>query len=251
MPEDGPSLTIDELARRSGMTVRNIRAHASRGLLPPPRLRGRTGYYGAEHLARLQLIQGLQQQGFNLAAIHALLTLPRGGNGADETDAFIRTVLGPWLPEAPELRAERDLAAQFGIAPDPALTEELTALGVLEPAGAGQVRVLNPTVLRVGTELAELGFHPQRLLVVLRVLLQHSTAVGDAFVQMFLDVTWADFVAAGMPSERFGELRSLVERLQPLAAQAVVAAFQQVMTERIGAAFATVGAAISERDAAP
>ena len=29
------------------MTVRNIRAHQSRGLLPPPQLRGRTGYYGA------------------------------------------------------------------------------------------------------------------------------------------------------------------------------------------------------------
>ena len=30
-------LTIDELARETGMTVRNIRAHQSRGLLPPPR----------------------------------------------------------------------------------------------------------------------------------------------------------------------------------------------------------------------
>jgi DNA-binding transcriptional MerR regulator len=29
-------LTIDELARRTGMTVRNVRAHQSRGLLPPP-----------------------------------------------------------------------------------------------------------------------------------------------------------------------------------------------------------------------
>ena len=29
------------------MTVRNIRAHQSRALLPPPQVRGRTGYYGA------------------------------------------------------------------------------------------------------------------------------------------------------------------------------------------------------------
>ncbi len=38
-------LTIDELAQRTG-TVRNVRAHQSRGLLPPPEVRGRTGYYG-------------------------------------------------------------------------------------------------------------------------------------------------------------------------------------------------------------
>ena len=46
-------LTIDELARRTGMTVRNIRAHQSRGLLPPPEVRGRTGFYGAEPDASL------------------------------------------------------------------------------------------------------------------------------------------------------------------------------------------------------
>ena len=39
-------LTIDELARETGMTVRNIRSHASRGLLQPPAVRARTGYYG-------------------------------------------------------------------------------------------------------------------------------------------------------------------------------------------------------------
>ena len=41
------------------MTVRNVRAHQSRGLLPPPELRGRTGYYGPEHVARLNVIQEL------------------------------------------------------------------------------------------------------------------------------------------------------------------------------------------------
>jgi DNA-binding transcriptional MerR regulator len=60
------ALTIDELAQRTGMTVRNIRAHQSRGLLPPPEVRGRTGYYGAEHVARIELIRELQADGFNL-----------------------------------------------------------------------------------------------------------------------------------------------------------------------------------------
>ena len=33
---DDADLTIDQLAQRTGMTVRNLRAHQSRGLLPPP-----------------------------------------------------------------------------------------------------------------------------------------------------------------------------------------------------------------------
>ena len=46
---EADDLTIEQLAARTGMTVRNIRAHQSRGLLPPPEVRGgargRTGYY--------------------------------------------------------------------------------------------------------------------------------------------------------------------------------------------------------------
>ena len=38
-PQGEERLTIDELAARVGMTARNIRAHQSRGLLPPPHLR--------------------------------------------------------------------------------------------------------------------------------------------------------------------------------------------------------------------
>ena len=49
--------TIDELAREAGMTVRNVRSHHARGLLPPPEVRGRTGFYGTEHVERLRLIQ--------------------------------------------------------------------------------------------------------------------------------------------------------------------------------------------------
>ena len=66
-------LTIGELAAAAGMTVRNVRNHAARGLLPPPRLVARTGYYGAEHLERLKLIRAMQAEGFNLEAIGCLL----------------------------------------------------------------------------------------------------------------------------------------------------------------------------------
>ena len=235
MARDAELFTIEELAARTGLTVRNIRSHITRGLMPPPHLKGRTGYYGAEHVARLQLVTGLQQQGFNLAAIRKLVAGPAAPS-ADETVAFYRTALGPWLTEAPEIRDEVELAAQFGLQPDSAVVERLQRLGVLEPVSDGRIRVLNPALIRVGQQLAVLGYGIEELLGVLQVLMEHSRSVADAFVQMFLDVQWKDYVAAGMPPERLPELQSLIERLQPLASQAVVAAFQQAMTQAVAPA---------------
>lgn len=235
MAEDDELLTIEQLAARTGMTVRNIRSHVTRGLLPPPHLKGRTGYYGSEHVARLQLVTGLQQQGFNLAAIHKLVGGPSAPS-ADETVAFYRTALGPWLTESPEIWTEPELAGQFGLQPDPALVDRLSALGVLGRLPDGRIQVSNPALIRVGRQLAALGYGIEDLLGVLKVLMEHSSAVATAFVQMFLDVQWKDYVEAGMPPQRLPKLQSLIEQLQPLAAQAVVAAFQQAM------ASATAGA---------
>ena len=229
-------LTIDQLAARTGMTVRNIRAHITRGLLPAPQMQGRTAYYGPEHVARLQLVVGLQQQGFNLAAIRKLVAAPAAPS-PEETVAFYRTALGPWLTEAPEERAEDELAAEFGLEPDPELVRRLSRLGLLERLPGGRLRVLNPAIFRVGSELARLGFSTDQLVATLGVLLRHSREVSEAFVQMFMTTHWAAYAEAGMPPERLPELARVIQALQPLAAQAVVAAFQQEMTQAVGQAF--------------
>src|SRR5215204_2516942 len=66
-------LTIDDLAREVGLSVRNLRSHQARGLLPPPEVRKRVGYYGPEHVARVRLIQELQGEGMKLEGIRRLL----------------------------------------------------------------------------------------------------------------------------------------------------------------------------------
>src|ERR1700736_3200441 len=74
----GYDLTVEQLAAEVGMSVRNIRNHHTRGLLPAPEVRARVGYYGSEHVARLRLILDLQADGFNLAAIERLMNASRG-----------------------------------------------------------------------------------------------------------------------------------------------------------------------------
>ncbi|MGV0815090.1 MerR family transcriptional regulator [Mycolicibacterium boenickei] len=60
---------LEDLARISGVSARNIRAYRERGLLDPPRRVGRSAYYGEHHLAQLAAISQLLAKGFNSAHI--------------------------------------------------------------------------------------------------------------------------------------------------------------------------------------
>ncbi|GAA1913273.1 helix-turn-helix domain-containing protein [Nocardioides hwasunensis] len=62
-------LTLDALTARTGVSARNVRFYTSRGLVPSPIRRGRSGYYGPDHVARLELVRELQGHGFTLSAI--------------------------------------------------------------------------------------------------------------------------------------------------------------------------------------
>ena len=111
-------LTIDELARETGMTVRNIRAHQSRGLLPPPEVRGRTGFYGPAHASRIELIRELQGDGFKLEAISRLLE--SAGGSSEEVLRFTRAVKAPFEDETPQIVTAAELAERFSDAGDKA-----------------------------------------------------------------------------------------------------------------------------------
>ena len=68
-PQQPVLLTLDELTERVGMSVRNVRFYTTKRLVPPPLRRGRSGYYSADHVARLELVRELQDHGFTLSAI--------------------------------------------------------------------------------------------------------------------------------------------------------------------------------------
>src|SRR5260370_8501533 len=67
------ALTVDQLARAGGTTTRQVRALQSHGLLPHPRIVGRTGYYDNEHLERLRPVLRLQAEGFSLPPLPPLI----------------------------------------------------------------------------------------------------------------------------------------------------------------------------------
>src|ERR1700724_1892932 len=106
------NLTVEQLAAEVGMSVRNIRNHHTRGLLPPREVRARVVYYNSQHVARLRLILDLQADGFNLAAIERLLS---GSDGLAERLLGLRhAVTAPFEAETPEVVTAEDLAKSFG-----------------------------------------------------------------------------------------------------------------------------------------
>src|ERR1041384_1082563 len=106
-------MPIRELAVRTGMTVRNIRAHQTRGLLPPPVVRGRTGYYNEEHAARISLTREMQADGLNLEAIRRVLESGDGGSATEIFD-FTRALRAPFEDEVPEIVEADELANVWG-----------------------------------------------------------------------------------------------------------------------------------------
>jgi len=234
--DTGDDLTIEQLAAQTGMTVRNIRAHQSRGLLPPPTIRGRTGFYGDEHLLRLRLIAEMQADGFNLKAIDRLLA-GTGAGAAAELLGFKRALTAPFEQEEPEFLDEAEIAARFGDATDGKMLAKSIKLGLLVPVGEGRYEVPSPTLLRAGEELTRSGVSLEAAIRVLEQLNRHSEGVAEAFVKLFLEQLWRPFEAAGRPEERLPEVREALERVRPLASEALLAVFQRKMTQAVEQAF--------------
>ncbi|MDX6697132.1 MAG: hypothetical protein QOE65_529 [Solirubrobacteraceae bacterium] len=231
--DDG--LTIDELARRSGMTVRNIRAHQSRGLLPAPEVRGRTGFYGPEHVARIDLIRELQDEGFNLAAIRRLVDGPEGSTA--EVLRFARAVREPFEDEAPEIVSIEELAERWGDRAGPGLLRRVRELGLLRDLGDGRFEEMSPRLSRAGVELADMGISTDTAVDVIAAVRAHAEGIANRFVSLFLEEVWAPFEAAGRPPERWKEVSDALERLRPLAAESVLSVFQLAMSDAVDAAF--------------
>jgi DNA-binding transcriptional MerR regulator len=241
MPADGKngadtaggdaSMTIDELARRTGMTVRNIRAHQSRGLVAPPEVRGRTGYYGDEHVARIELIKELQTDGFNLESIRKLLE--GAGGSSSEVLNFSRTLRAPFEDEQSEIIDTEELAERWGGALDEQLMARGEKLGIFRDLGDGRYEVLSPRLQRAGMELAELGVPPQVALDVAAQVRTSARRVARVFIDLFMESVWKPFNEAGRPEEEWPKVREALERLRPLASEALLAIFQQVMSETV------------------
>ncbi len=230
-------LTVEQLAYETGMSVRNIRNHQSRGLLPPPEVRARIGYYGPEHVARLRLIQEMQSEGFKLSAISRLI----GEHGAD-ADRFVglrQAVTAPFATEAPEVYSREELTEKFGI-DDDRLLEKAQKLGLLVALGEERFEAPSPALIRAAEEVTGMGIELPAALAVIEKLERNAQSSARTFVNLFVDELWKPFDDAGRPEEGWEELIAAIGRLRPLAFDALNATFRLTLTTEIEKAFGEV-----------
>src|SRR5215212_7818844 len=226
-------LTIEQLATKSGMTVRNIRSHRARGLLPAPEVRDRVGYYGPAHLTRLRMIQELQSEGFNLKGIERLLEQSPGP--AEQFLSFKRALGASFETEEPQSFTSEELIERFGESEDG--LKHAVRSGALIPVGVHRYEARVPSLLDAAEGVLAQGVPLDHALAVLTKVQDRCKAVAREFVRLFLEDVWKPFEAAGYPEEQWPEVRASLEALRPLSAQALMAIYQMTMSDEVDSAF--------------
>ncbi|WP_179381939.1 MerR family transcriptional regulator [Streptomyces sp. SA15] len=219
---DEPTLTIDELAARAGVTVRTVRFYGTKGLLPPPVIGPRrVGHYGREHLGRLALIEELQHQGMTLAAIERYLQhLPPDLSAHDL--AIHRAVVASWAPDTVETVTREELERRAGRPLADADVERLAAMNVVSRDGDA-LRV-DAGLLRLGVELLDVPLSQETILAARTTLIEHSRTAAHELSRLLRDA-----VAERDP----GDVKSLSAHMHPLVVQALLTTFQRSLKEEL------------------
>jgi DNA-binding transcriptional MerR regulator len=219
-------ITLDALTRRVGMSVRNIRFYATKGLVPPPIRRGRSGYYSPDHVARLELVSELQAHGFTLSAIEKYLAkIP--ADASPETIALHRTLLAPWMAELPETLSRRELGRRAGRPLSDDDLDTLNALGIVFPTKQGKFQVAIAH-LSVGVALLDLGMPLDAALAAQDIFTQHGRQVAEELTELFRTKVWPAYKGGDSTPE---QLRELVEKFKPVTVQALVTAYESAVNE--------------------
>ncbi|AXE23846.1 transcriptional regulator [Streptomyces globosus] len=231
-----PTLTVDELAARAGVTVRTVRFYSTRGLLPPPVIGPRrVGRYGPEHLSRLALIEELQHQGMTLSAIERYLDALPGDLSAHDL-AIHRALVSSWAPDAAEEVSLEELERRAG---RPLPEEDLRRLAAMNVVGGGPERFrVDLSLLRLGVALLDVPISHGTVLAAREVLLEHARATARELTRLFRDEVWGPFTEGEDDPERVESMKALSAHMQPMVVQALVTAFQRSLREELKAQFA-------------
>jgi DNA-binding transcriptional MerR regulator len=220
-------LTLDELTERVGLSVRNVRFYTTRGLVPPPIRRGRSGFYSADHVARLQLVQELQGHGFTLSAIERYVAgIP--ADASPEDIALHRAMLAPWMADSWEEVSRGELEQRAGRPLSDDDLDTLTALGVVASAGRrGRFRA-SMSQLGVGLGLLDLGYPIEAARAAAEVYAAHGRAIAEELYELFRTRVWPVYKEQGVSPEKIQEV---VERLKPLSIASLVQAYETGMDD--------------------
>ena len=227
-PRERAELTVDELARAAGTTVRNVRAYQDRGLLDPPERRGRSGVYTQAHLSRLRIVGSLLDRGYTLASIGELFAALEQGHDLAELIGLEHAVSSPWTDETPAYYSLVDLVKLYGGAFNPKWLMRATELGILVQEGA-RFRAPSPRLLYAGSELVKAGIPLDEMLDVVRQLRANVEQASESMVRLVERHVFDRYGKGLPPPDEMPKLAGVVWRLRPLVEMAVHAEVARAM----------------------
>lgn len=223
-------LRIDDLARVSGVSTRNIRAYRERGLLSAPRKSGRVVFYDETHVARLGTITSLLERGYSMAHIGELLAAWESGQ--DLAGLLGVELVRPWAADRP---AMMPLAQVRELAGDAAGFERLVA-GRLVDVRGDEVLVQRPSLLQAFAETRGYGMPMQAILEVNERVQPLLDQIASILVEAGGANVVAPLLAASddvLDEQRMSELVAMLVRIRTLASDSVRAGIDAAIERRI------------------
>lgn len=178
--------TIDELAASTRVPSRTVRFYQSKGVLPPPRIRGRVAYYGEDHRKRLELIAQLQDRGLRIDAIRELLVrVDRGEVDVADWLGIEAQLKAPWANDQPRTYTASEVDELMRDR-RPGLLAELVRSGALERRGDVYFTA-SPALLRVVIELEAGGIEPATAAKAGEMLRKHLRRAANELADLFFE----------------------------------------------------------------
>jgi DNA-binding transcriptional MerR regulator len=151
---------LDDLARISGVSARNIRAYRERGLLDAPRRQGRSAFYDDYHLSQLNTINQLLRKGYNSAHIAEFFARMREGHDLAAILGVQQAILGN------KAEIPRTVSTVLDLDPDSGEAERLVSSGLAERT-RDSVALVHPEMAEIVTRSTD---HLQYVQTILRML---------------------------------------------------------------------------------
>lgn len=202
-PAGGGEYTIDQLAAKSGIPSRTIRFYQAKGVLAPPKRRGRVAFYDDSHAERLKIVSDLQDRGLRLRAIRDFILTPDANADSVQQWLGIGQRIDSSLGDDPQLFSDDELEALLE-KPPPGTLAMLRKLGVITPQGSGlkqRYLVESPALLKIAVRLAHAGINFETTARFYEILRRHMSRAADELVEHALKHLGKGFARSTRPED--------------------------------------------------
>lgn len=219
-------IPIEELARRTGVTVRNLRELTTRGLLQAPVLEGRKGFYTDAHVARVALVRRLQDRGYSLTAIADLLA--RWQAGGSVAEMLEQAVTTPASGKQEALAGVEVLRILPELAKSPKLLARARELEFV--TGEGEALFApSAELVHIARTFVDNGVPLAALLSEMGKLRQDAERIAARFRAMFQESVMNALQQKNLPTEQMAELSERIRLLRPAGVRATTILLSQAI----------------------